>query len=114
MAYNQDLADRVERLLHDLEIVFAPKKMFGGIAFMINDKMCVVVVKDELLLRVMDDTYEELLTQSDVRPMDATGKKMFGFLYVDLPAIEKDHDLKVWVERGVEFGLKGIVKTKKK
>ncbi len=46
--------------------------------------------------------------------MDATGKKMFGFLYVDLPAIEKDHDLKVWVERGVEFGLKGIVKTKKK
>lgn len=114
MAYNPIIADRVERLLYDLDIVFEPKKMFGGIAFMINDKMCVAVVKDELMLRVMDDKYEDMLTLPFARPMDFTRKKMFGFLYIDMAGIEKDLDLKTWVERGVEFGLKGIVKTKKK
>ncbi|MFM6983140.1 MAG: TfoX/Sxy family protein [Chitinophagaceae bacterium] len=114
MAYNQQIADRVERLLYDLEIAFEPKKMFGGIAFMINDKMCVAVVKDELMLRVMDEFYEETVKLPFARPMDFTGKRMFGFLYVEEGGFEKDQDLKTWVERGVDFGLRGIVKTKKK
>lgn len=114
MAYEQQIADRVERLLLDLEIQFEPKKMFGGIAFMINEKMCIGVVKDELMLRVMDEHYEELVALPFARPMDFTRKRMFGFLYVDSDGIEKDKDLKTWVERGIEFGLMGTVKTKKK
>ncbi len=114
MAYNQQIADRVERLLYDLEIAFEPKKMFGGIAFMINNKMCVAVVKDELMLRVMDELYEETVNLPFARPMDFTGKRMYGFLYIETAGFEKDQDLKTWVERGVDFGIRGIVKTKKK
>jgi TfoX/Sxy family transcriptional regulator of competence genes len=53
--------------------------MFGGNAFMINDKMCVGITKDELMLRVLDTEYESLLEKNHVNPMNFTGETMKGF-----------------------------------
>ncbi len=114
MAYNVTLADRIAEKLYELEINFHEKKMFGGIAFMINDKMCIGVVKDEMMLRVMDNHYEKLMEENHVNPMQFTGKTMKGFLFIELPAYKNDKDLLKWLNYGIEFGEKGIVKSKKK
>lgn len=114
MAYSEQLAERVARILQHEGVDFLEKKMFGGVAFMINDKMCVGIVKDELMLRVMDDMEETVEKMDGVRPMDMTGKRMKGFYFIESSAMQKDSELKKWVDMGVEFGIKGVLKTKKK
>lgn len=114
MAYNEELGNRIASKLLDLDIDFIEKKMFGGVAFMIQDKMCIGVSKDEIMLRVMEDKYESLLEENFVKPMQFTGRIMKGFLFIEEPAFEKDKDLLKWIELGIEFGKFGVVKTKKK
>ncbi|MCC6818365.1 MAG: TfoX/Sxy family protein [Bacteroidia bacterium] len=114
MAYNEELAERISKLLKHLEINYEEKKMFGGIAFMINEKMCIGLAKNQLMLRVMDNKYEELVQMDGAKEMDFTGRSLKGFIYVDPDAIIKDIDLKQWIDYGIEFGLKGELKTKKK
>jgi TfoX/Sxy family transcriptional regulator of competence genes len=83
MAYNEELSLRVQKYLFDLNVDFFEKKMFGGNTFMINDKMCIGIVKNELMLRVLDTEYESLVEKNHVRPMNFTGKTMKDFLYID-------------------------------
>jgi TfoX/Sxy family transcriptional regulator of competence genes len=114
MAYNEELSLRVQKHLFDLNVDFFEKKMFGGNTFMINDKMCIGIVKEELMLRVLDINYETLLEQNHVRPMNFTGKTMKGFLYIEEEGFKKETDLIQWINYGLEFAKFGILKTKKK
>jgi TfoX/Sxy family transcriptional regulator of competence genes len=113
MAYNEELSMRVEKLLIQLNIDFVEKKMFGGNAFMINDKMCIGIVKNELMLHVLDAVYESLLEENHVRPMDFTGRIMKGFLYIEPEALNTDDQLLKWINFGLDFAERGIVKSKK-
>lgn len=45
MAYNEQLEDRVSLILRDKNITFEAKKMMGGLCFMVNDKMCIGIIK---------------------------------------------------------------------
>lgn len=114
MAYNEILSLQVQNVLLDTDIEFFEKKMFGGNAFMINDKMCIGVVKNELMLRVIDEQYEKVLEMNLVRPMDFTGKIMKGFVYIEEEALKTKKELLFWIDLGIEFGKKGSVKSKKK
>jgi ribosomal protein S6E (S10) len=80
MAYNENLADRVREALADLPDV-EEKKMFRGVTFMVNDKMCVSVSGDELMLRLDPDITEQLAEENGTRPMVHGGKYMKGFIY---------------------------------
>jgi TfoX/Sxy family transcriptional regulator of competence genes len=112
MAYNQNTANRIAEQLLDQNIAFEEKKMFGGIAFMLNEKMCIGVVKDELMLRILYEKYETVLEQDYAKPMQFTGKAMKGFVFVEPEGFETDQHLAQWVQYGVEFGKFGTVKSK--
>lgn len=114
MAYNEQLAERIERIILEAEIPYETKKMFGGYCFMINEKLCIAAKIDEIMLRVMDSEFDQLSAMNYARPVDMSGSKMKGFIYVESAAYEKEIDLKWWVDKGIEFGLKGVLKTKKK
>lgn len=114
MPYNEALSIRIKKLLIQLNIEFTEKKMFGGYAFMINDKMCVGIVNDQIMLRVMEEHYEKLLEENGVEPMNFTGKTMKGFLFIQPEVFQTDKQLNDWIAYGLEFGEKGIVKSKKK
>lgn len=114
MAYNEKIALRIASKLAANGIDFVEKKMFGGIAFMVNDKMCVGVVKDQMMLRVMDEHYDTLLEENYIHPMQFTGKTMRGFLFIDQEAFVTDPALERLIDYGLEFGEKGQVKSKKK
>lgn len=113
MAYNEILAERIATKLVNWNVPFVEKKMFGGIAFMMQDKMCIGVVKDEIMLRVLDEKYEHLLEQNYVKPMQFTGKTMKGFLFIEPDGFDKEIDFENWLQHGIEFGKFGIVKSKK-
>ena len=101
MAYNAEIADRVLKVLEGREGL-TERKMFGGIAFMLNGNMCCGVTNDDLMVRVGADGLEDALDQPHARPMDLTGRPMKGFVFVDAGAVG-DRVLRQWIQRGVTF-----------
>ena len=112
MAYDEKLADRIRDSLFDKKGI-VEKKMFGGIAFMLKDKMFIGIVKDELMVRVLLEREEEALSKQHARPMDFTGKPMRGFVFVSTDGIKSKKSLDVWIDLGIEYALKSPPKKKK-
>ena len=102
MVYDETLANRLRKQLGRQKGV-TEKKMFGGLSFLLNGKMCCGVLKDILVVRVNPKESDKLLNEPNVRPMDFTGRPMKGFLYVSSAAYKTDKQLSAWVERGVGF-----------
>jgi TfoX/Sxy family transcriptional regulator of competence genes len=113
MAFDEALGERVATVLQRAGIDFQEKRMFGGLGFMINDKMCVGIVKDNLMVRVFDEKYADVLKTPHTREMDFTGRPMKGFLYVSPDGLRDDGSLQDWIDLGIEFSKFGKVKTKK-
>ena len=101
MPYNAEITHRVQKALEGQESLIE-RRMFGGIAFMLQGNMCCGVTNDDLMVRVGADGLEDALTQPYARPMDFTGRPMKGFVFVDVAALG-NRDLKRWVQRGVTF-----------
>lgn len=102
MAYSEALADRIRIALAQRQGV-TERKMFGGIAFMVDGKMAVGVQKDDLMLRVSVEEFEQALSRPHVRPMDFTGRPMVGFLYVAPAGCDTHADLRMWVDMAVVY-----------
>ena len=102
MPYNEELAARLRAAIGGQDGV-TEKKMFGGIGFMVNGNMCCGVAKDDLMVRVGSDGYDDALAQPYARPMDLTGRPMKGFVFVRLARVREETALKEWVNRGVAF-----------
>ena len=110
MAYDEGLAERVRGVL-DERLDVSEKKMFGGIAFMVRGHMCVGIVKDELMVRVGPEAYDELVRQPHVRRMDFTGRPIKGFVYVAAAGLDRDADLARWVGHGLRHAASLPAKT---
>lgn len=102
MVYDERLADRIRKMLARQKGL-TEKKMFGGIAFMLNGNMCCGVVKNNLVLRIGPKNYEKALAEPHMRPMDFTGRPLRGFVFVDPSGYQTDEDLAKWVKRAVDF-----------
>jgi hypothetical protein len=102
VAYDEGLAARVRDLIGD-EPGLIEKKMFGGLAMMLDGNMAVGVQGENLIVRTAPEQYEQLLAERGARPFDMTGRPMRGWLLVDPDGNTEDDDLRRWVARGVEF-----------
>jgi TfoX/Sxy family transcriptional regulator of competence genes len=112
MAYDEKLAQRITNLLKPHKGVIE-KKMFGGIAYMMKDKMFVGIIKNELMVRVLEDKFDAFLKKPNAREMDFAGRPMRGFLYVNQDGIKTDKQLMKWIEAGIEYVMKSSPKKKK-
>ncbi len=79
------------------------KKMFGGLAFLLDGKMFCGIVKNDMIVRVGPDRYEEALARPHARPMDFTGRPMKGFVFVGPAGLESDETLAEWLEMGLKY-----------
>ena len=102
MAFDEGLAQRIREVLAT-ERGVVEKRMFGGIAFLLNGNMAVGVVGDTLMVRVGPDHYETLVAQPNAREMDFTGKPMKGFVYVAPEGLVSDADLNRWIGHGTGY-----------
>ena len=75
--------------------------MFGGLTFMVAGKMACGVVHDDLMVRVGPDGHDSASGEPHTRPMDFTGRRLRGMVYVDPASVASDADLARWVDRGV-------------
>jgi TfoX/Sxy family transcriptional regulator of competence genes len=102
MAYDEGLAERIRGVLDERPGV-SEKRMFGGIAFLVNGHMSVGIVENKLMVRVGPDSYDRVLRERHARRMDFTGRPMKGFVYVVADGYEADADLRRWVDLGVSY-----------
>lgn len=102
MAYDEDLANRIRQTMGPRPDV-TEKKMFGGIAFLLDGKMFVGIVKHDLMVRVGPERYEAALDEPHVRPMDFTGRPMTGYVFVGSGGVATAKAVKKWVDRGAAF-----------
>lgn len=104
MACDEKLVERIRAVLADCADV-SERKMFGGLTFMLRGNMCCGVDKENLMVRVGPEVYDEALAQPGARLMDFTGRPMKGMVFVRPEGCESDDDLRDWVEHGVEYAL---------
>ncbi|MFW2475445.1 MAG: TfoX/Sxy family protein [Sediminibacterium sp.] len=104
MAYDTKLADRVREYLAQVtSLNIEEKEMFRGIAFMVNDKMCVNVSGDNLMCRYDPVLTEELAERNGYLPMIMKGKEMKGYCYVEPIGFKTKKDFQFWIGICLDF-----------
>ena len=92
------------------------KKMFGGICFMVDDKMCFGTYKGGLMVRIHPDESNTLIEHTGAEQMIHNGRPMKGYLFLESQAYDSDDDLDFWLQKCLEFNplAKSSKKRKKK
>jgi TfoX/Sxy family transcriptional regulator of competence genes len=112
MAYNEKLADRIRESLYDVKKV-KEKNMMGGLTFMVNDKMCVGIFKDEMMCRIDPDVQEDALSKPGARIMDFTGRPMKGYILVDDTGMKSKKQFDYWINLCLDFNKRAKSSKKK-
>ena len=103
MAYDEDLANRIRELIAT-EDGLTEKKMFGGLAFLIDGNMSVAASgQGGLMLRVDPEETYALLSRPHAKPFEMRGREMRGWLRVDAEGVRTKRQLEPWVRRGVAY-----------
>lgn len=102
MAFDLSLAARIREAVVPMAGI-TERKMFGGIAFLLNGNMYVGVWKDLLIVRLDAEEGAAALYEPHVRPFDVTGRPMRGWIMVEPAGLDEDRSLKEWLFRAAEF-----------
>lgn len=115
MPYNSEVADRVRGALSDRDDV-REITMFGGLAFMVDERMvvCVSGGGSDLLVRVAPERDAELLTKPGAQRAQMGKDRSMGegWIAVDKAALESDHDLQYWMDVALDFHAHGSGKKR--
>jgi TfoX/Sxy family transcriptional regulator of competence genes len=113
MAYNEKLANRIRERLADLPNI-EEKQMMGGLTFMYNGKMCVGIIKNDLMCRIDPAIHEECVEKQGCRTMDFTKRPMSGFVLIDESGMQSKKDFDYWINLALEFNKKAKPSKKRK
>ena len=102
MALDEDLVDRVRRALATHEVV-DERRMFGGIAFLLNGNMCCGVHRTEMIVRLAPEATDQAFTDRHTRLFDLTGRPMKGWVLVDPAGLKTDAKLGKWVAVAAKY-----------
>lgn len=112
MAYDEKLADRIRERLVDLPAL-EEKEMMGGLTFMVNGKMCVGIIKDELMCRIDPNLHEEVVEKTGCRTMDFTKRPMRGYILIEDIGMRTQKEFDYWINLALEFNPKAKSSKKK-
>jgi len=102
MAYDEKLAGRVRKLLAKRKAI-AEKKVFGGVAFLLNGIMCCGVHGQELIVRLNPQETDQSLARPHTRVFDMTGRPIKGWILVEPAGLAREDALAKWVRVGVDY-----------
>jgi len=113
MAYNLLLANRIREQLQDLEQV-EEKEMMGGLSFLLNGKMCVGIIKDEMMCRIDPALYEDSLERTGCHEMLFTGRPMKGWVMIEESGMRSHSDFKYWIGLALDYNQHAKSSKRKK
>lgn len=113
MAYNIELANQVrERLTKVPDIEIEEKKMFSGLSFLVNGKMCINISGDNLMCRYHPDIEDEVAEKIGFLPVIMRGKQLSGYCYVEPEGFRKADDFNYWINICLDYN--SVAKASKK
>lgn len=115
MAYDIQLASRVRNYLSDIDgLQVTEKPMFGGLAFMVNHKMCINIGDDQLMCRFDPSLTEPLSAREGFLPMVMNGKVYKGYCYVDPVGFQHNADFEFWMKLCLDYNERAKSSKKKR
>ncbi len=103
MAYDTHLEQRINRIFNDKRLNYRSMKMMGGLFYMLDEKMCVGIVKEQLMARVGPENYEVCLTKKGCSEMNFTGRAMNGYVFVNQEALDMDSELEFYLDLAISY-----------
>lgn len=109
MAFDLYLAERISRIFTHQKANFYEKRMMGGLVYMVEDKMCIGIVRDKksnedrLMVRIGQKAIETYSGREGIRLMEFTGRPMKDFAFVYPEGYDMEEDLEFWVELSLAF-----------
>lgn len=113
MTYNEILAQKVRNAVAHIPGV-AEKKMFGGIAFMVNGKMCVSAGKNRLMCRIDPAIHEEALKKKGCRTVIMKGREYKGYVFVSEEGMSNRKDFDYWIGLALDYNKRAKASTSRK
>ncbi len=120
MAYDEFMADRIRQIFQEKKVNFFEKKMFAGLCFMVDDKMCCGIHFDKkkdtdlLMARIGEEASIQVQGRKGCQPMDFTGRPMKGYVFVTPDGFDQDEDLASWLQLCIDFNPLAKASKKKK
>jgi len=111
--YNEALANRVRQKLANLSNI-EEKEMMGGLTFMYNDKMCIGIIKDELMCRIDPALHESCVEKVGCRTMDFTNRPMKGYIMIDQTGMTTQKEFDYWIDLAIDFNKRAKSSKKKR
>ena len=102
MTFNEGLTNRVRAALSSLPSL-EEKRMFGGVAFLVNGKMCVSVKDERIMCRVDPMIVGELTKIEGCRIMSMKGREYRGYVFVDEKVLGTRSALDYWLGLALDF-----------
>jgi TfoX/Sxy family transcriptional regulator of competence genes len=112
MPYSEKLAARIRKAFEDLSNV-EEKAMMGGLTFMYNGKMCVGIIKDELMCRIDPELHEQAVKRTGCRTMDFTNRPMRGYVLINDSGMKAKKDFDYWIGLALDFNKRAKASKKR-
>ena len=113
MAYNEKLTARIREALAHVSKV-EEKRMFRGVTFMVNDKMCITAGDNKIMCRIDPAIHEEVIKRKGCETVKMKGREYKGYVYVSEEGIKTKKDLHYWIQLALEFNKLAKSSKKKK
>jgi len=113
MAYNEKLTARIREALAHLPKV-EEKRMFRGVTFMVNNKMCITAGDNKIMCRIDPAIHEEIIKKKGCETVKMKGREYKGYVYVSEEGIKTKKDLAYWITLALDFNKLAKSSKKKK
>lgn len=120
MAYDEFIADRMRRVFQEKKVAYTEKKMFAGLCFMVDEKMCCGIHYDKkketdlLMARIGITATETAMDRTGCHPMDFTGRPMKGYVFITPDGFDHEEDLSYWLQLCIDFNPLAKASKKRK
>ena len=113
MAYNEKLTNRVREALANAPDV-KEKKMFRGITFMVDGKMCISVGDNRIMCRIDPELHDDAVEKNGCTTVEMGGRHYKGYVYVSEEAIKSKKDFDHWIRLALDYNKRAKATPKKK
>ncbi len=114
MAYDEAFTKRVRDIILLTHTHVEEKKMFGGTAFLVNDKLCVGVRKERIMVRIDPAVFDEAVEKDGCTPMIMRGKTINGYVTIDAEVLNTKKELQYWIRLALDYNRIAQPAKKKK
>ncbi len=115
MAYDTNLAERIRHYLAEIpQLKVEEKKMFRGLTFMVNGKMCISVSGENLMCRFDPGLQEEVAGKNGFQPVIMKGKEYQGYCYINPMGFKSEKDFAYWMNLCLDYNKRAKSSRKKK